>query len=63
MNEFSLKLFINFNAHLTEALTITRLSLNIFLDKFYPNKVIPLINKLNIFKRSPIHLRWGGRWR
>ena len=49
MNEFSLKLFINFNAHLTEALTITRLSLNIFLDKFYPNKVIPLINKLNIF--------------
>ena len=34
---------------MTNALTITRLSLNIFLDKFYPNKVIPLINKLNIF--------------
>jgi len=44
MNEFSSKLFIHFNTEMTEALTITRLALNIFFKKFYPNKVIPLIN-------------------
>jgi len=49
MNEFSSKLFIHFNTEMTEALTITRLALNIFFKKFYPNKVIPLINKLFLF--------------
>ena len=34
---------------MTEALTITRLSLNIFFKNFYLDKVIPLINKLFLF--------------
>ena len=49
MNEFSRILYINFNTQLTEALTITRLALNIFIDKFYEKKVIPLINKSFLF--------------
>ena len=49
MNEFSSKLFIHFNTQMTEALTITRLSLNIFFKNFYLDKVIPLINKLFLF--------------
>lgn len=49
MNEFSRILYIYFNTQMTEALTITRLSLNIFFKNFYHNKVIPLINKLFLF--------------
>lgn len=49
MNEFSSKLYINFNTQMTEALTITRLSLNIFFKNFYNKKVIPLINKIFLF--------------
>jgi hypothetical protein len=54
LKEFSKYIFINFNSQMTEALTITRLALNIFKNKFYKsNKIkeknIPLINKLYLF--------------
>ena len=49
MNEFSRFLYINFNIQMTDALTITRLALNIFKSKFYKNKFIPSINKLFLF--------------
>ena len=49
MNEFSSKLFINFNTQMTNALTITRLAFNIFFDSFYKIKQIPLINKSYLF--------------
>lgn len=49
MNEFSSKLFINFNTQMTNALTITRLALNIFFNSFYKIKEIPLINKSYLF--------------
>lgn len=49
MNEFSSKLFINFNTQMTNALTITRVAFNIFFDSFYKIKQIPLINKSYLF--------------
>nr|ADO51614.1 dnapol [Moniliophthora roreri] len=49
MNEFSRFIYINFNVQMTEALTITRLSLNIYKKKYYKNKTIPSINKIFLF--------------
>ena len=49
MNEFSRLLYIHFNIQLTEALTITRLALNIFKKNYYKNKAIPSINKIYLF--------------
>jgi hypothetical protein len=49
MNKFSSRLYINFNTQMTNALTITRLALNIFLNDFYDIKEIPSINKLYLF--------------
>jgi hypothetical protein len=49
INEFSKFVYINFNVQLTDALTITRLALNIFKKKYYKNKQIPSINKLFLF--------------
>jgi len=50
MNEFSKRLYVMFNTQMTEGLTITRLSLNIYLKNYYISrhtlnkKEIPLIN-------------------
>nr|QWO71376.1 DNA polymerase [Calocybe gangraenosa] len=49
MNEFSRLIFIYFNVQLTDALTITRLALNIFKSKFYKKQVIPSVNKIYLF--------------
>ena len=61
INEFSKFVYINFNVQLTDALTITRLALNVFKKKYYKNKEIPstivmaivmvmiMINKLFLF--------------
>ena len=49
MYEFSRLVYINFNAQMTEALTITRLALNIFKQNFYNIIAIPYINKLFLF--------------
>ena len=49
MNEFSRLIYIHFNVQMTEALTITRLALNIFKSKYYKNISIPSINKIYLF--------------
>lgn len=49
MSEFSRLIYIHFNAQTTEALTITRLALNIFKNKYYKNVNIPSINKVYLF--------------
>ena len=49
LNEFSSKLYIYFDTQMTEALTITRLSLNIYFRDFYKNNIIPNINKIFLF--------------
>ena len=49
MNEFSRLIYIKFNSQMTEALTITRLALNIFKRKYYKNINIPSINKIYLF--------------
>lgn len=49
LNEFSSKLYIYFDTQMTEALTITRLSLNIYFRDFYKNHLIPNINKIFLF--------------
>ena len=49
MEEFSRLLFIKFNTQLTQALTITRLALNIFKRNYYRNINIPAINKYYLF--------------
>ena len=49
MDEFSRLVYINFNEQITNALTITRLALNIFIKKYYKNKFIPSINKIYLF--------------
>ena len=49
MNEFSRLIYIHFNIQMTEALTITRLALNIFKSKYYQNQSIPAINKIYLF--------------
>ncbi len=49
MNEFSRLIYIYFNVQMTDALTITRLALNIFKNKYYKNINIPSINKIYLF--------------
>lgn len=49
LNQFSSFIFIHFNVQMTEALTITRLALNIFKQKYFEDKNIPNINKLFLF--------------
>lgn len=49
MFEFSRLIFIHFNEQITDALTITRLALNIFKNKYYNKKFIPAINKIYLF--------------
>ena len=49
INEFSRLIYIYFNVQITDALTITRLALNIFKNKYYKNQYIPSINKLYLF--------------
>ena len=49
INEFSRFIYIYFNVQMTEALTITRLALNIFKNKYYKNQCIPSINKIYLF--------------
>lgn len=50
LNKFNKILFINYNTDMTDALTITRVALNIFYQK-HPDKLIdiPLINKMDIY--------------
>ena len=49
MNEFSRLIYIYFNVQMTDALTITRLALNIFKKNYYKNQCIPSINKIYLF--------------
>jgi len=49
MNEFSRLVFIEFNIQMTDALTITRLSINNFKQNFYKKHSIPYINKIYLF--------------
>jgi hypothetical protein len=49
MEEFSRLIYIYFNVQLTEALTITRLAINIFKKKYYKIKKIPYIIKYFLF--------------
>jgi len=51
MNVLSVNLNRDYRTELTDALTITRLALNIFFKNYYDieNKPIPLINKLFLF--------------
>lgn len=49
MNEFSRLIYIYFNNQVTDALTITRLALNIFKQNYYENLNIPSINKIYLF--------------
>lgn len=49
MSEFSRLIYIYFNEQMTLALTITRLALNIFKNKYYKNQCIPSINKIYLF--------------
>jgi hypothetical protein len=49
MIKFSRQLFIQYNTQLTEALTISRLSLNIFMKEYLRDSKLPVINKANIF--------------
>ena len=46
MNEFSRLIYIHFNIQMTDALTITRLAINIFKKTYYTQQSIPLIKKL-----------------
>jgi DNA polymerase type B, organellar and viral len=50
MDEFSSKIYIEFNAQLTDALTISRLALNIYLNKYLKDHQIPIISKYDMFK-------------
>lgn len=58
MVEFSRMLYINFNTQLTDALTISRLSLNIFLKDYLKNNTIPVISNYSLF--NFIHLAYYG---
>jgi len=49
MIEFSRLVYIYFNVDITDALTITRLSLNIFKKNYYKIHNIPYINKIYLF--------------
>ena len=55
MGEFNSYIFINYSLQMTECLTISRLSINLFLKNYYLNndsnkdKKIPLINKSDVF--------------
>jgi hypothetical protein len=49
MEKFSKILYTYHNTEMTQALTITRLSLNIFLSDYYKIPEIPLIIKKHIF--------------
>ena len=44
MNEFSRLIYIYFNNQVTDALTITRLALNIFKQNYYENLNIPNVS-------------------
>lgn len=48
MDKLNSKVFINYRTHLTKCLTISALSMDIFLRRFYNNN-IPLINKKSIY--------------
>lgn len=41
---------MNYDLEITECLTISRLGLNIFLNKYLNDAKLPLINKPNVFK-------------
>jgi DNA polymerase type B, organellar and viral len=49
MSEFSRLIYIHFYVQMTDALTITRLALNIFKAKYYSNRDIPSINQIYLF--------------
>ena len=49
LNEFSRLIYIHFNIQMTDALTITRLALNIFKKNYYKIHNIPSINKIYLF--------------
>ena len=48
IDEFKRKIYINYHTHITRSLTISGLSMDIFLRRFY-DKNIPLINKKSIY--------------
>ena len=49
MYEFSRIVYIKFNVQLTDALTITRLAINIYKSKFYIKQNIPYIKQFSLF--------------
>ena len=48
IEKFSTEIFINHHVHVSDSLTISSLSMNIFLNRFYKNN-IPLINNKSIY--------------
>ena len=49
LEKFSTTTFVDFNLQMTGGLTISRLSLNLFLKSYLKNSKIPIINKLQHF--------------
>jgi len=49
MTEFNKIIFSKYKLNLTNSITISKLSLDIFLKKYYKNKVIPSINQLSMY--------------
>src|ERR1700753_392892 len=49
MEEFNSRVYINYNVQMTEALTISRLALNIFLKKYLKKSRLPSIINSNTF--------------
>lgn len=49
MNDFSTKLYLDFNTELTNATTISRLALNIFFKKYSAEAKVPAINNHTIY--------------
>jgi hypothetical protein len=58
MNEFSKKLFLNYNIDMTQRPTISGIALLLFLKKYLVKNTIPLINKKDIF--NFIHFAYYG---
>ena len=50
ISEFNRLIFIYFGAQVVDSLTITRLALNIFYNKYYEQKTIPYINQKHMFE-------------
>lgn len=49
IDKLNSKVYIYYHTHLTNCLTISSLSMEIFLRRFYKNNIIPLINKKSTY--------------